>query len=202
MLIRISRTILGRDVRPPRMMGSLLGLALLLVLKPGVASKSPVAVAEHELKAVYLERITRFIEWPADHEINSSATRFVVGVIGVDPFGGALTSIFSRQQIKGKPVEVRRIRNPGDLAAVAATHLLFIGKLDESYLPKILTTARDRSVLTVSDTPGFGDLGVMVNFFAAGEHLRFEINPAPVRRAGLDMSYVLLRSARIVGESH
>ncbi len=199
LLIRIHSKIRWKDHRQLPLIGWVCILVLLLAPNPGAAVKPPIAVSEHELKAVYLERLTRFIEWPAGHEVSQPSKPFVIGVIGIDPFKGVLPSIFNNQRIKGKPVQVLRIRDPADRRAVTRTHLLFIGKLNNKDLQVLLDMAREESILTVSDTPGFGEFGVMVNFFVDDDRLRFEINPKPVHQAHLDISYVLLRSAQIVG---
>jgi hypothetical protein len=53
-------------------------------------------------------------------------------------------------------------------------------------------------VLTVSEMPGFDELGGMVNFFIEDRRIRFEINPQAAARSGLRISSQLLNLSRIV----
>ena len=54
-------------------------------------------------------------------------------------------------------------------------------------------------MLTVGDTKGFVDQGVIINFILEGSKVRFEIKPEAADRAGLRISSKLLQLAlRIV----
>jgi hypothetical protein len=53
-------------------------------------------------------------------------------------------------------------------------------------------------ILTIGDTKGFGESGVMINFLTKENKVRFEINLAAARRAGLKISSKLLSLATIV----
>jgi hypothetical protein len=53
-------------------------------------------------------------------------------------------------------------------------------------------------ILTIGDTEGFGEKGVMINFIIRDNKVRFEINPEAARRAGLTISSKLLSLATIV----
>ena len=55
-----------------------------------------------------------------------------------------------------------------------------------------------RPVLLVGDTRGYGEAGVHLNFFLEADKVRFELNPAALRQAGLDVSYLLQQVARTV----
>jgi hypothetical protein len=53
--------------------------------------------------------------------------------------------------------------------------------------------------LTIGDTEGFTQRGVMVNFYMENNRVFFEINPNAAMRAGLKISSALLRIAGIAG---
>jgi hypothetical protein len=55
-------------------------------------------------------------------------------------------------------------------------------------------------VLTVGDTAGFAERGVLINLQRQDSRLGFEINLAQARRSGLRFSSKLLKLGRIVGE--
>ena len=49
-----------------------------------LAGASAAQVPEYALKAEFLERFTRFVDWPGEHDPRSP---FVIGVYGSNPFG-------------------------------------------------------------------------------------------------------------------
>jgi hypothetical protein len=53
-------------------------------------------------------------------------------------------------------------------------------------------------VLTVSDTTGFAEQGVLINFYVSQKRLHFEINEPAFRKAPLSVSTRLLEIAKIV----
>lgn len=167
-------------------------LALLLAL----ASPAAAQVPEYEAKSEFLERFTRFIDWPPGSPAEQPGTPFVIGVVGRDPFGRYLDALATRT-IKGKPVRVRRLSGSTDVAACC--HLLFISASEARDLPAILARTAERPVLTVGDTQGYGEAGVLINLVSDGGRIGFEVNDGAVRRSGLKFNSKLLRLARIVG---
>src|SRR4051812_38643992 len=45
------------------------------------------AESEYDVKAAYLFKFTKFVEWPASAYASNDAP-FVIGIVGRDPFGG------------------------------------------------------------------------------------------------------------------
>jgi hypothetical protein len=150
---------------------------------------------EYTIKAVFLERFTRFIEWPGESEINDTTKPFVISVIGKNPFGNILEETYSAQKILNKNVEIRYISK---IDQIEKTNILFISKSKDKELSKILSYTKGKPILTVGDTKGFAKKGVMINFYLSSGKLRFEINETAVKESGLSMSYLLLQVALIV----
>jgi len=144
--------------------------------------------SEYEVKATYLYKFGRFVEWPAKVESDS----FSICVLGQDPFGSALNAIIANETIGGKSVVAKRIPAPQE---AVSCRVLFIGSSENSHLKQILTTLRDASVLTVSDLPEFTQRGGMVQFIAEGDRVRVEVNLATAEHAGLTLSSELLKVA-------
>jgi len=155
-------------------------------------------LSEYTIKAAFLERFTRFIEWPEESAIVDTSKPFILGVIGENPFGAILEEIYSTQKIRNKKVEIRYI---SDTNEIPECHLLFISKSEEKALSKILSFAKEKPILTISDTKGFAEKGVLINFSFSENKIRFEINESAVRDSGLSISYLLLRVAKIVNPS-
>ena len=153
--------------------------------------------SEYTIKAVFLEHFTRFIEWPESCKIADTSTPFFITVIGENPFGSILEQIYTEQRIKNKRVKIRYISS---LDKITDCHILFISSSAKEILPEILSSTRNKPILTVSDTEGFAENGVLINFYMTGDKIKFEINEKAVHASGLVMSYRLLNLARIVNQ--
>ena len=150
---------------------------------------------EYQVKAVFLEQFTRFVEWPESSAVADTTLPFVLGVIGDNPFGALLESVYEQRRIKKKPVELRYIT---DLDEIPQCHLLFIAGSAADRLPEILARTADLPILTVADSEGFAQRSVLINLYLSGETVKFEINEKAVRSSGLAFSYLLLNLARVV----
>jgi len=57
----------------------------------------------------------------------------------------------------------------------------------------------DKPILTVGDTTGFAEKGVLINLYQEERLMQFEVNLPAVKRSKLTFSSKLLRLARLVG---
>lgn len=164
----------------------------LLAFLPSIAISQNI---EYEVKAEFLERFTRFIEWPVDSSVSDLSVPFGVCVIGQSPFGSYLDEMAHEVRIKGKAVKIHGILDPNKLDEC---QILFISESEKDRLAAILTQTEKRPVLTVADTAGFAENGVLINFYKSGTYVRFEINPEAAQQSGLKFSSRLLKLARLV----
>jgi hypothetical protein len=145
---------------------------------------------EFELKAAYLYNFARFVDWPS-----ATGGEFEICVLGADPFGPALDKVVSGLSVRGRRVATRRVGNPVE---TAGCQVLFIAASEDRQLLMILESLGARAVLTVSDMPQFARRGGMIQFVTDANRVRFDVNLAPARDAGLMMKSDLLRVARTV----
>jgi hypothetical protein len=164
---------------------------LLLALAAPLGAQVP----EYQLKAEFLERFTRFIEWPAESRVADPAAPFVIAIIGRNPFGAFLDTLATGRRIKGKPVVVRQLAGPEQ---AADCDLLFIAGGEHARLKEILSRTAGRPILTVGDGDEYARSGVLFNFSDTGDQVAFEISEPAVKKSGLSVSSRLLRLARRV----
>lgn len=153
---------------------------------------------EYTIKAVMLERFARFVEWPDQSDVADTAQPFVIAIIGENPFGPKPEEIYSAQKIKNRKVVIKYF---SQLDEISNCNLLFISESERKNLSRILTFTRNKPILTVSDSKGFAQEGVLINLFLNDNKVNFEINETAVRESGLSMSYLLLRAGKIVNPS-
>jgi len=155
-------------------------------------------IKEYSLKAVFLERFTRFIEWPDKNSPDNLLKPFVIGVIDKPKLTALLKKIYQSQKIQNKSVIVRDIN---DLDELSSAHVIFISQGSDTRLKEITNRTKKTPILTISDTDGYADQGVMINFFVSNDQkVRFEINELAIKQSKLYISYKLLSVARIVGK--
>ncbi|MBI9033354.1 MAG: YfiR family protein [Bacteroidales bacterium] len=150
---------------------------------------------EYLLKAGFIERFTRFIEFPDSILPSHLDSVFIIGVIGDDPFNGVLESFFQDNTIKDHIVEIKHFDNINE---VKNCHLLFISYSKQEELPEIMEFILEYPIVTVGDTKNYAKEGVMINFYIEQNKMRFEINLKTVEKSGLKISHLLLKAARPV----
>jgi hypothetical protein len=167
-------------------------LALALALAGAADLGSPALPTDYEVKAAFLYNFTKFVRWPED---SLAGPRFVVAIVGDDPFGEVIDRAFLGKTVLGRAVEIRRTRALRD---AAAAQMVFIGASERSRLPEILAVLKGESVLTVGDMDRFADGGGMVGFRMRDSTVRFELNLRELRQARLEMSSQIIRLAQRV----
>lgn len=149
---------------------------------------------EYQVKAEYLERFTRFVDWPAA-SYSSPQAAFVLCVVGEDPFGNYLNLMSEERKFQGRHAE---IRHPESSADWTSCHLLFIASSEEARLEEILQVTSSSPILTVGDTKGFLERGVLINLYLSEGFVRFEINRTAIQKSGLRFSSRLLKLGRVI----
>ena len=173
----------------------LLAAACILATSICSGTLSAPPAAEYQVKAAYLFNFGQFVEWP-QHAYASPAAPFVIGIIGEDPFGRTLDDVIAGESFGGRPLIVRRFRNPED---ISACNILFIGRSEAGRLDETIEALRGRSVLTVTDIAGAEHRGAIIVLFNENNRVRMRINVAAARASNLIISSKLLRPAEIVG---
>jgi len=170
----------------------LVSAVVVLALITGVAVARGEQPAEYQVKAEFIERFTRFIEWPAGTDGRGN---FLIGVIGDNPFNGYLEKMANERRINGRRIEIRHLTEP---AQAEGCQIVFICASERDRLRRILSHTESRPILTIGDTAGFAAAGVLINFYTSGETVHFEMNETAIERSGLKVSSRLLKLARLV----
>jgi hypothetical protein len=185
-------SVISRQIEVVNKRRTFLWICLILALAlPGKLSSQNL---EYKVKAEFLERFTRFIEWPIDAN-RGNGSPFRICVVGKNPFDSYLAQMAATVKIKGRVVQVVE---SVDLAQIQNCQILFIASSEKSRLKNILNITRDKPILTVGDTTGFAQDGVLINFYSTGSYIRFEVNLQGVEQSRLKFSSRLLKLAKLV----
>ena len=150
---------------------------------------------EARVKAEFIERFCRFVDWP-DAVFAGTDAPFVVAVLGKGPVAAELDEVARQRTVKGRRLDVRRVEHPDQLAGA---HTVWISSDAVDLLDAVLARTHARPVLTVADTPGAAERGVLINLRRDGPYVRFDINLGEVQASGLRFSSKLLRLGKLVG---
>ncbi len=146
---------------------------------------------ENKTKAVFIYNFMKYMHWAGDDTTRPFKIR-VIGCCGVfDP----LKDIEKKKTVRNRKIEVKQIKNTEE---IDTCHILFISKTEKKRLQEILDTAGTRNILTISDTEGFAERGVVINFKIIEGKIRFEINKAVLETMKLRISSQLLKLALFV----
>lgn len=165
------------------------GLAAMLLMLPHAFAQGP---GEYEVKAAFIHNIVKFVEWPA---LPTGDNYLRLCILGQDPFGNAL-AVLNGKQIGKQTWTISVASAQSDLKEC---RVLFIAASEARNLGRIREKTKGATVLTLGDSEGYAEQGVMVNFYMEDNRVRFEINPEAAGRAHLKFSSQLLKLARIAG---
>lgn len=174
--------------------------AVSLVLILGTLAENIVAAEnrtkvtrEADLKAAFLYNFAQFVEWPPE-AFSKPDAQFVIGVLGVDPFGVSLDQMVGNEMVRNRKIVVRRYR---DLREITPCHILYISPSETAQLDQIFQVLRGKSTLTVGESGGVMERECMVRFLLVEDKLRLRINLQAATAARLTISSKLLRQAEV-----
>jgi hypothetical protein len=153
-----------------------------------------IKVDEQLLKVVFFERFTRFIEWPAS-KIQDSSKPFIIGTIGSGDLISLLNQVYKNKTIKNKAVQIKQVT---DLSDIDECHIIFLSELEKDKLLEILSYIRNKPILSISDADGYGEYGVIINFYDDKQKVSYEINQSAFSGTGLSLSYLLLQNGKVI----
>ena len=149
---------------------------------------------EYDVKAAFLLNFAKFVEWP-DNAFGDRSSPLVLGIVGDDPFGGAMDRL-SEKTVNGRVLVVRRLSGATD--DYKGIQMLFISASERQRVPAILKQVAGMSILTVSDLDDFCGMGGIIQLLKQDQRIRFEVNLTVGVRAHLNISSKLLGLARTV----
>ncbi|MFT5643257.1 MAG: hypothetical protein ACI83P_000802 [Janthinobacterium sp.] len=142
---------------------------------------------EYALKAAFIYNFALFTTWP--DRLDRTIT---LCVLGPDPFGAALDPL-NGKQVGAAKLAVRRMKNRSE--AVSGCQIVFVA---ESELDNYLDAQVAPGVLTIADSKGAAQRGIMIELTAENRKIGFEFNQTKALQASVPVSSKLLRIARRV----
>jgi len=153
------------------------------------------ATPEYQVKARYVATLAEYAIWPPKALPKSNEQPIIMGILGSAPFEPFVKDLEERGRIHGHRVDLTFLRHPSE---ARRCHIVFISASETYRLQEILSTLKGWPVLTIGDSRGFAQRGVMINLFLNQNRVLFEINQEALRNASIEMSSHVLKMARLV----
>ncbi|MGE0351023.1 YfiR family protein [Hydrogenophaga sp.] len=179
----------GRDVRRSLLITGLLLMAA--TIPPPVWSTAPLADEE---AAAHVQRFVGYIEWPA-HAFASPSSAIVVGVAGTDQTLTSLARAVVGQRVQGRPLDVRRLDKPSQLANV---HLIYVGRDAWKDLKDWALASRQKGVVLATNAPDGIARGAVLGLVQSEQRTRFAASVPAATEVGVKLSARLLEVAESV----
>ncbi|HJW32953.1 MAG TPA: YfiR family protein [Holophagaceae bacterium] len=172
------------------------GLLWMALLSP--AQTPGRRLEEYQVKAMYLGHIGAYTDRRDGAPYLEAGKPYRIGVVGKNPFEQHLATIYATQTVKKAKVKVVFPRTPEE---AQECNMLFISRSEADRLEEILGWVKGRPVVTVGDTRGYAQRGVMVNFLLEKDLVNWEVNLGSLRKSGLvmDSNFLDLAVRRLEG---
>lgn len=157
---------------------------------PSQRAAADAAVDERAMKAAYLYNFTLFAQWPSLPD-----TDFQFCVLGSTSLDEELTRLEGKRAQNGKPITIRRIAPNGSLTGCL---VVYIDEHSHRTFDSLLQQLAATPVLTITDSTGLADRGIMIEMRRQGPRIVFDVNLAAARKANIDFSARLLKLASFV----
>jgi len=165
-----------------------LSAGTLAAFMPVLSAGADEAPLEYAVKATYLYKFAPFVTWPPS--IAQKAT-FDLCLSGSDDVTKLAPEAAEGQAVNGKPLTIRRLA-AGESADTC--QILYVAPSPTAGL--LLDTVRNKPVLTITEAAATNH-GI-IGFTVIQHHVRFDIDNALAKNAGLSISSKLLSLANAV----
>lgn len=149
---------------------------------------------ESVIKAAYIERITRFIEWP-NLQFPRDTSTFKICVYKDKELYSILKIALKDKRIKNKEVTVHELTIYENISSY---DLCYLSEIPNNEFSSIMSVANNAGVLMLSAGKDYGIKGVHINFYIEENKLKFEINRKSVTAGNFIISSLLMNNSRII----
>ena len=143
---------------------------------------------EYQLKAKYLCVFLKYVTFPNDRE------RYHIGVIGKNPFKGALKK-FEGQSFNGRKIKVHFFEKNIAAANKQKCDILYIASSEVHNQKRYLDKLNTMKTMTIGDNKWFLNSGGMLNLVLKDLKIRWELNPEELSKGDFKVSSKIFRLA-------
>jgi hypothetical protein len=160
---------------------------------PVRAGSLPTERTEPEAKAILLQKVLAFVTWPKADKPGTQPLK--IAFLGQSPVAREFTRLLNDRSAGNLPFEVHYESLNSNLDDY---QVVFLPLSNARRAQALAEKVAARGVLTVGESAGGCDKGIVLTLLVAEDRIHYEINLKQARRAGLTInSQVLQRAARV-----
>jgi len=160
--------------------------ALAAEAAPAFASGNNARMDEYRVRAAFLLKFAKFVQWPRDGSLTFCVT-------GDEEFGFAITTTAGAANGgNGRDVVVHNVSPKSDFSKC---DMVYVGRDASKYTADILKQIEGVPVLAVGESDAFLNEGGIVRVFVEDNKIRFQVNGSTAEKRGLKISSQLLSLA-------
>ncbi|QSZ42412.1 DUF4154 domain-containing protein [Sulfurimonas aquatica] len=150
------------------------------------------AISEDEIKQIYLEKFSMFIEWPQDIE------RFNICIYNDKKFAISLQDKYESKKFSNYDLRITPLSIGEHNIESKECNMLYIRNTNYAQEITFVNNISSENILIISDN--YDDIyrGSMISFYLKDNKLKFVINNEVLKKASLKASYKLLKFAKVV----
>lgn len=173
-----------------------LALAVALAALGGVpipAVGQPAERTEPEAKAVFLQKVLDFITWPKGER--AAAQPLKIAFLGHTQVGRDFARLTEKRPAGSPAYEVHYVSLDANLDDY---QVIFLPSSSARRAPALAERCATKPVLTVCESPGGCDKGIILTLLISEDRIRYDVNLNRARKAGLTFhSQVLHYAAKV-----
>ncbi len=146
------------------------------------------------MMAIFIHKFTDYVDWSINSDFYNSK-QFTITFFGKTSLENKLKIYLKSEKIQNKTIKINQVF---EIDNIQNPEILFISNIPQEQLIKVLEYTKNKPILTISESEGFGKKGVLINFFTFQNTLRFEINKNGVEKANIKTNSYLYRVAKII----
>ncbi len=150
---------------------------------------------EYDVQAAYIEKFTRFFEWPDYVHIKDTTKPLIIGIVGKTPVSRSLRYLYDKHKILNKNVEIKKVLNLND---ATICNILYISQTEYKNIDKIMNSVKGTPILTICDDKRYFKKGVLIVFFTENDYVYFGIDKEAVKQSGLYMNSLLYELSKTI----
>lgn len=150
----------------------------ILILPKCNSSIAQTGAKAENVMAVYIYNFTKFFHWPDSNQFD----KFFISIYGESNILNPLKIIAGKEKVNGKQIVVKELTSLNNLDSC---HILFLPNKNENQLPDILKLVSGKKILTISNSNGFAENGIGINFLSIDQKIRFEVNRSAIESVGI-----------------
>lgn len=143
-----------------------------------------------KIKAIYIYNFTKYIEWPDSYKEGS----FVIGFIGNN--SALLSELSKMANVKKAGNQNIEIRNISTLDDNTKYNIVFLLSDNSSQLGEVVSKAKGKSTLIVTEKPGLAEKGAGINFIVEENKQKIELNKANIEKYKLKVAEGLVKMSK------